>query len=412
LRQRFIDGGFLSPEFVSRLQPSSSDPNRKSYYVPAGAPYLSGTQTDPPSSYFVMMGQGTLTLINTFRVTSGFRIKIDTEGAVIQIDATMQLGPLGSVTVFGMAALRLSGLVCAMSVEMDAAALRAVGLDFDVDAVIGINTSSSKVVVHSESDPNAAPIEIEPKSSFFRAGGLMAVRIPQTTIELFQMQGVFLLDIGETGLGIFADASINVSAAAGLISASASGAFFITKDGVAADIDLAISPLSPTFSNVFEFNAAARLVFNTTTMDQGINVPERFLQYLSPRRSRGSVRLLPDCLQPTMSCRARYRCWGARPELRVRTSSFHCRVTLRLVQTFEVSGSFQMAFASGMFEVKFDAQMKVEPIGEVNASGVLQIDSRGVVARAAAGWSIHDGPGGNLRSHAAGAQHNRRRSTD
>jgi hypothetical protein len=94
--QRFIDGGFLSPEFINRLQPSSRDPNRKSYYVPAGAPYLDGTPDDAPSSYIVMMGQGTLTLINTFHITAGFRIKIETQGPVIPIDATMDLGPLYS----------------------------------------------------------------------------------------------------------------------------------------------------------------------------------------------------------------------------------------------------------------------------------------------------------------------------
>jgi hypothetical protein len=215
--QRFIDGGFLSPEFVGRLQPSSTNPNRKSYYVPAGAPYLDGTPDDAPSSYIVMMGQGTLTLIDTFDITAGFRIKIETNGPVIPIDATLDLGPLGWVTVFGKAELRLSGLVCALSVEMDAPGFREAGLDFDVDAVIGINTSSKKVIIYSETNPNAQPIEIEPKSSYFRAGGLIAVRIPQTTLELFSMRGVFLMEISANGLGMFAEASIIVGAAAGLI---------------------------------------------------------------------------------------------------------------------------------------------------------------------------------------------------
>ncbi|MGV2342079.1 MAG UNVERIFIED_CONTAM: hypothetical protein LVR18_51645 [Planctomycetaceae bacterium] len=138
--QRFIDGGFLSDDFVERLSPSTVDPRRKSYFVPAGAPYLDGTPDDPPSNYIVMMGHGALTLIDTFRIPGSFRIKIETNGPVIPIDAHLDLGPLGNATVFGKAELRLSGLTAGLSVEMDAPLLRSAGLDFDADAEIGVNT--------------------------------------------------------------------------------------------------------------------------------------------------------------------------------------------------------------------------------------------------------------------------------
>ncbi|MFM8726313.1 MAG: hypothetical protein ACKON9_14450, partial [Planctomycetaceae bacterium] len=214
--QRFIDGNFLSPDFISRLSPSSANPNRKSYFVPAGAPYLDSTNEDAPSAYIVMMGSGALTLVDQFRIPGNFRIKIETNGPVIPIDAHVDLGPLGWVTVFGKAELRLSGLTAGLSVEMDSPLLRAAGLDFDADAEIGVNTSNQQVTISSEKNPNAQPIVIPPKTSFFRFGGLLNVNIPGTTTKLFGMRGALLMEIGPNGLGMFATAEVIVDAAADL----------------------------------------------------------------------------------------------------------------------------------------------------------------------------------------------------
>jgi hypothetical protein len=229
--QRFIDGDFLSPRILDRLQPSSSNPNRKSYYVPAGAPYLDGTPDDAPSSYIVMMGEGTLTLVDRFDITAGFRIKIKNTGPVIPIDATLDLGPLGWVTVIGRAELRLSGLVAGLSVQMDAPALRDAGLYFDADAEIGVNTGTQQVTIESETNPNAAPLVIPGKTSFFRFGGEVIVRIPATSFELCRLNGVLLMDITTQGLSIFANAGLTIDAMEGLLEADAIGVFVATADG-------------------------------------------------------------------------------------------------------------------------------------------------------------------------------------
>ena len=93
--QRFIDGGFLPADFVSRLSDSVLFPGRKSYIVPGGAPYLDGTPDDPASTYMVLMGQGTLTLVDAWDITGGFRIKVETDGPVITIHAEVNMGEFG-----------------------------------------------------------------------------------------------------------------------------------------------------------------------------------------------------------------------------------------------------------------------------------------------------------------------------
>ena len=65
---------------------------------------------------------------------------------------------------------------------------------------------------------------------------------------------------------------------------------------------------------------------------------------------------------------------------------------VKIVNVFEVTGSFQFVFANDKFEVKFDAQMKLDPIGQVNADGILQIDSRGVVGALQLGGQFELGP--------------------
>ncbi|MEI7699746.1 MAG: hypothetical protein WCK86_08130, partial [Planctomycetia bacterium] len=377
--QRFIDSGALSSEFVNRLQPSSQNPNRKSYYVPAGAPYLDSNNTDAPSFYVVMMGQGTLTLVDTFDITAGFRIKIDTNGPVIPIDATVDLGPLGWVTVFGKAELRVSGLTCALSVEMDAPGLRQAGLDFDVDAVIGINTSSKEVVIVSETNPNAQPIVIPPKTSYFRAGGLVAVRVPQTSIELFRMQGMFLMEINTYGLAVFVDASILVGPAVDLINASVTGVFIVTADGLGAELDLEFSAKSDVFRDAFSFNVEAMAAINTTGQELGIIIPERFMQYLSPRakgRLKSPAPGMPATAYTVPAGAPLINGGYAPPGFYI---VFSLQGFVRIADVFDLTGSFQMVFSNDVFQVTFDAYLRLTPFGDVTTWGFLQIDDRGLV---------------------------------
>ncbi|MFN9046546.1 MAG: hypothetical protein ACK5YC_00320, partial [Planctomyces sp.] len=390
--QRFIDGGFLSDDFIARLSPSSTNPNRKSYYVPAGAPYPDSNNEDSPSSYIVMMGSGALTLIDQFRIPGKFRIKIETNGPVIPIDAHIDLGPLGWATVFGRAELRLSGLTAGLSVEMDAPLLRDAGLDFDADAEIGVNTSNTEVTIASEKNPNAQPIVIPPKTSFFRFGGLMNVRIPGTQTKLFGMRGAFLMEIGAGGLGMFATAEVIVDAAANLIEAQGTGAFFVTTEGVAADIDLSITSDSDVFSDVFNFQAQSRLAFNTLGKQVGIAIPDRFMPYLSERAKARLTSLGPGLPRNYYSVPAGAPLLGGQFGPAGPYFLFRMEGSASVVSVFEMTGEFQMVFTSGTFQVKFDAQMSLDPLGQLDASGILTVTSDGVYGALQLGGRLELGP--------------------
>jgi hypothetical protein len=156
--QRFIDGGFLPADFVARLTDSTVKPGQKAYVVPAGAPYLDGTPNDAPSSYIVVMGAGSLTLVNAWEISGDFRIKVETDGMAIPIDATIDMGGLGSATVLGRVELRMDGIVAAMSVDLDAPGLAQAGIDFSVDAELAVNTGDDEVEIISDSNPDTPAI--------------------------------------------------------------------------------------------------------------------------------------------------------------------------------------------------------------------------------------------------------------
>jgi hypothetical protein len=79
--------------------------------VPAGAPYLDGKPNDPTSTYIVVMGSGTLTLVDSWPIKGSFRIKVETDGMGIPIDASVGMGPLGVATAYGRVELSMAGLV-------------------------------------------------------------------------------------------------------------------------------------------------------------------------------------------------------------------------------------------------------------------------------------------------------------
>ncbi|MFM7057153.1 MAG: hypothetical protein ACKO2P_09565, partial [Planctomycetota bacterium] len=251
--QRFIDGGFLPDDFVARLSNSTLFPGRKSYVVPAGAPYLDGTPNDPTSTYIVVMGQGTLTLVDAWEITGGFRIKVETDGPVIPIHAELDMGALGMASLHGKVELRLSGLTAAATVDLDLPGLSEAGVDFSVDAELAINTGSAVAEVDVDDDESTPAIVIPAHTAKLEAGGALTVRVPQTTVELISIRGAFLLIANSEGLSVLATGQTSML---GIISLQVDGAFFIREDGVAAEIDMALLPGSAisAFSSVFNFS--------------------------------------------------------------------------------------------------------------------------------------------------------------
>ena len=86
-----------------------------------------------------------------------------------------------------------------------------------------INTGSEQAVIESETNPDADPLVIPGKTSFFRFGGELTVNVPGTNLELCRLNGVLLMDISSRGLSIFANAGLDIDAIDGLLEADAIG---------------------------------------------------------------------------------------------------------------------------------------------------------------------------------------------
>ncbi|MEN9556606.1 MAG: hypothetical protein RLZZ232_2892, partial [Planctomycetota bacterium] len=372
--QRFIDGGFLPADFVNRLSDSALFPGRKSYVVPAGAPYLDGTPDDPASTYIVLMGQATLTLVDAWDITGGFRIKVETDGPVIPIHAKLDLGSLGQANVDGKVELRVSGLTAVVNVDMDFPGLSAAGVDFTADGLLKVNTGSQDALVDVDDNPATPSILLEAKSSSLMVGGSLVVRVPQTQVELISITGTFMLLINSDGLSVLASGQTSLLS---LVTMQVDGAFFIRSSGVAAEIDMALIPgaAAAAFSSVFNFSVTATAAFNTTGAPQAIEVPQRFEGYLS---DRAKSRLVTEGPRKYYVVPAGPKNVDGTYEPAGPYAVFLMQGNVTISSVFEIQGNFRMVAANSRFEVAFDAYMTLDPIGRVDASGILNVSSAGV----------------------------------
>ncbi|MFN9038198.1 MAG: hypothetical protein ACK5YO_18000, partial [Planctomyces sp.] len=120
------------------------------------------------------MGQATLTLVNAWDITGGFRIKVETAGPVIPIHAEIDMGALGKAAIHGKAELRLSGLTAAATVDLDLPGLSAAGVDFSVDGELTVNTGSQQAEVDVDDNPATPAIVIPAQTSTLQAGGALS----------------------------------------------------------------------------------------------------------------------------------------------------------------------------------------------------------------------------------------------
>jgi hypothetical protein len=385
--QRFIDGGFLPADFVGRLQTRPSNPSRKFYVVPAGAPYLDGQPDDPPSTYMAVMGLGTLRLVDTWNITGGFRIKVTTDGPVIPIHAKLDFGALGMASLDGKVELRLSGLTVAATADLSMPGLATAGVDFSADGELRINTGISEAEIDVDDNPDTPAIVIPGHTSSLQAGGTLAIRAPQTSVELIGIQGTFLLLANNQGLSVLASGQASLLS---LISLQVHGAFFIRADGVAAEIDMALqSPTAvPAFSNAISLTVAATSIFNTTGQAQTIIVPPRFIDHLS---DRAKARLTTSGDQKTYTVPAGAPAADGSEAAAGPYSVFIMEGSLTLVNMFTTTGTYRMRVSGSVVDLSFDAAMTLDPIGTVDTSGSLSVSSAGVYGNLHLGGSFELG---------------------
>ena len=66
--------------------------------------------------------------------------------------------------------------------------------------------------------------------------------------------------------------------------------------------------------------------------------------------------------------------------------------SVSIFNVFNVTGEYQMVFAASTFQVKFDAQMSLAPLGQVDASGILTVTSGGIYGALQLGGKFQLGP--------------------
>jgi hypothetical protein len=181
---RFIEGGYLPPDFVRDLRPTADpddDPEELAYVVPAGAPKWGGGE-GPPARTLSCRAGAELYIVDVFVIQGAFRVEVSTEGLFLQADGGMLLKGVASVTARGYLELTSKGLIVAMSLDLDTPSLRAIGIDFDVNAELVLNTTSEDRTIYPLSDRLLLePIVVKAGDFDIKAEGLLAFRIPAPT---------------------------------------------------------------------------------------------------------------------------------------------------------------------------------------------------------------------------------------
>ena len=120
----------------------------------------------------------------------------------------------------------------------------------------------------------------------FQLGGIVTIFSDNSqSTPVFKLNGLLLFDVDNTGLRAFVAVGlefgpdIGASSSDKLFDMNALGGWVINASGIAADIDVSVS-VGGALSSVLALNASARVVFNTTGVDQTITIPERYVGFL------------------------------------------------------------------------------------------------------------------------------------
>ncbi|MFN9289350.1 MAG: hypothetical protein ACK6EB_14855, partial [Planctomyces sp.] len=116
------------------------------------------------------------------------------------IDGGMRLADIGKVTARGYLEITSAGMVVALSLDLDASILRAIGVDISGTASLRVNTTDTDRTIQPLSDNLLLqPIVLTAKTTEVRIAGELGVRVPGTSLTLISIRGVFLLVINDKG---------------------------------------------------------------------------------------------------------------------------------------------------------------------------------------------------------------------
>jgi hypothetical protein len=406
----FLNGPYLSQEFKDRLE-FGADPSqgRKFIHVPRGPPQIDGTIGDP-GPYIVIEAAGEVVIAEVIKIQGFARFEIS--ASVTNADAKLSvlvsgrilLGPLGHVTAFGFLEIKTNALdpsktaiVGAFRFDAEFPILEPLGIDFDVEARIIINTTSEARTIQVPFGTSDIETFDIPAGFLLqiRLAGKLIISFPGTDHELFRLTGVFFMEINPEGFALFVDASLPLNIGPVPVAQfDASGLVVINEDGFAADLTLTFQPppAGSILQNVLDFQVSARLVMNVTGKRQEFKVTDDLLEFLSPSSSAR----LEDCADG-----APKKCLvipGGAPNLDGSEGApgpyfvIEAEGDLVVFTVFRLHGDFRIEIAVDRFQLGVNASLSLDPLGTVVASGFLEINSEGVVGSMLLAGKLSLGP--------------------
>jgi Ca2+-binding EF-hand superfamily protein len=255
----------------------------------------------------------------------------------------------------------------------------------------------------------------------FQLGGSLTVYTDSArTNPVLRMNGLLLFEADDIGLKVFVAAGLEFGPDIGkdnkFFEMSALGGLVINAQGIAADIDVSIEIGAALGDLSFDAGAKARLVFNTTGVDQEISIPERYVGFLNgtidlsnleqPEGSTADLQALSGLtgelddnrFVPQSDGSVIFVISGTAPEMAELFPDedlpvseepifepgpyFAVAVSAKLMigGDWGLQGRFALIITGDAFQLSFEAKIELGPFGQSRITGDLLIDDGAVVA--------------------------------
>ena len=267
----------------------------------------------------------------------------------------------------------------ALHLTADLSALEPTGLFVSGVVHVQINTTAEFKDVEltlpatPPAEPEVLALTLSPQTLIVAVAGTGAFKVPgssQDDPSLFEMQGGFYMKVDSVGLDVFAYGSMEFGVDAASLSIDIVGLFIVRDQGIAGLLAGAVT-LEGDITAVLQLEGEGLVMFNTTGMEQVFVVPEGFAAYMDPG-------------DPTQ-----YTIFAGMPGLDgsedpTATPGPYAVVQmegeLTVVNAWVLAGFFRFAVSGDRLEISGAFTLDVLELGEVTGSGLLRIDSAGLLA--------------------------------
>ncbi|MEW6157129.1 MAG: calcium-binding protein, partial [Verrucomicrobiota bacterium] len=262
------DINFAIPQaFHDLLDPGDST----TVFIPGGAPILgSPGNYESPGFYFVISGNGNLTLLNVVTLAGEFRLKISSAGIAVNASITTSIAYIGNLS--GSVALTIDQDGLYGRVELGLGVNAFAGISLNANFLLEFNTANlSKDITTKTIDPvtgalssSYQTVTLDPVTLRLMVGGSF-------TIGGFAVRGKLEIALSATEFSATLTARVTLGPLGDI---SASGGLIINSQGIIGRVNLSFAAGVTLGQNVgLSFSGAANFEFriNTTSATRQVN---------------------------------------------------------------------------------------------------------------------------------------------